>query len=71
MLFSMWVCGAQDLSTYRDFGFGATADEIGSHIVIHQRPVLIEDFEWRQAEEIVAIAAPCTRSPLPFTTMKC
>src|ERR1051325_9789814 len=55
LLFGGSVCDAQDFSTYRGFHLGADAQEIGQHIgspridlhVIHQRPVPIEDFEWK------------------------
>jgi hypothetical protein len=55
MSFGVSVCGAQDFSTYRDFHLGADVQEIGQHIgsqkvdvrVIYQRPVVIEEFDWK------------------------
>ena len=53
-LLSVAVCGAQDFSSYRGFRLGSTPEVVGRNIggtaynlkVIHDRPALIEDFEW-------------------------
>jgi hypothetical protein len=49
------LCAAQDLSSYRDFRFGATLETIARQVgmtssearILYRRPALLEELEWR------------------------
>jgi len=75
VLFGVPVCDAQDFSIYRGFHLGADAQEIGQHIgsqrvdlrVIHQRPVVIEEFEWSVQQSLGAPAATESLRTIKFS----
>ena len=68
-LLTAGVCGAQDFSSYRGFRLGSNPEVVGKNIggatyrlkVIHERPALIEDFEWNPSR---TGAAPATGDSL-------